>query len=47
MKLMRDIDIERLNSQKTGKIVTESDWMLAALLALNSAENNSQTSQKL
>ena len=36
LKLMRDLDVDRLNMRPGTKIVTQSDWMLAALLSLNS-----------
>ena len=36
LKLMRDLDVDRLNMRQGTKIVTQNDWMLAALLSLNS-----------
>ena len=35
LKLMRDLDVDRLNMRQGTKIVTQNDWMLAALLSLN------------
>ena len=35
IRVMRDLDVDRLTARKGGKIVTQQDWMIAALLALN------------
>ena len=32
---MRDLDVDRLNMRQGTKIVTQNEWMLAALLSLN------------
>lgn len=39
IKLLRDLDCDRIRAIKGAKIVTEQDWMLAALLALNTEPN--------
>jgi hypothetical protein len=39
IKLLRDLDCDRLRATEGAKILTEQDWMLAALLALNAEPN--------
>ena len=38
IKLLRSLDLERLRQQKDCKLVTEQDWLVGAILALNKGE---------
>ena len=35
IKVLRNLDVERLQASDDGKIVTHQDWMISAVLALN------------
>jgi len=45
IKVLRNLDVDRLNASKDGKILTHRDWMVGALVALNQKEKNSKIVQ--